>query len=45
MEVVSSMVKADKNWPFRIFDFVVASLWVVPSFFSGPRLSCRISYL
>ena len=41
MEVVSSMVKADKNWPFRISDLVVASLWVVPSFFRGatPELS------
>ena len=45
MEVVSSMVKANKNWPFGISDLVVASLWVVPSFFSGakPELSHFLS--
>ena len=45
--LVSSMVKADKNCPFRISDLVLASLWVynIPSFFSGatPELSHFVS--
>ena len=45
MVLVTSMVKADKNCPFRISDWVLASLWVIPSFFSGatPELSHFLS--
>ena len=39
------MVKADKNWSFKISALVVASLWVVLSFLSGtmPELSHFLS--
>ena len=44
-QLVSSVVKADRNWPFKISDLVLASLWVIPSFFRGamPELSHFLS--